>query len=86
MLLPSVWQPSVRRGWRTPGLLRVPKLPFRALGRPQTWLVPVRLELLPVPLLGKRREVSSRRAPQSLMRRNGRIRPAPAVWLLHLLK
>jgi hypothetical protein len=35
---------------------------------------------------GKRREVSSRRGPQWWKRRSERIRPIPAVWLLHLWK
>lgn len=35
---------------------------------------------------GRRREVSSRRGPRWLTRRSERIRPIPAVWLLHLWK
>ncbi|GLU57895.1 hypothetical protein Pure05_09750 [Paenarthrobacter ureafaciens] len=35
---------------------------------------------------GKRREASSRRGPQWWKRRSERIRPIPAVWLLHLWK
>ena len=35
---------------------------------------------------GMRREASSRRGPQLLTRRSERIRPIPAVWLLHLWK
>ena len=35
---------------------------------------------------GRRREASSRRGPQWWKRRSERIRPIPAVWLLHLWK
>ena len=76
------WQPSATQEWEswgwTMGLLPVPVPPWLALVQRLAWL------LLVHP--GMRREVSSRRVPQWLMRRSGRIRPAPAVWLLHLLK
>ena len=76
-----VWLPSARKGWERWAWILV-VLP--ALVRP--WLVPRLLAWLQLVHPGMRREVSSRRVPQWLMRRNGRIRPVPAVWLLHLSK
>lgn len=91
--LPGKWLPELpERGLQVPGPepseLQVP-VPERPDGMLRGGLPPELLrERRPWQRRhpGRRREASSRRGPQLLKRRSERIRPIPAVWLLHLWK
>ncbi|SDR20160.1 hypothetical protein SAMN04489742_4558 [Arthrobacter crystallopoietes] len=78
-----------RAHWMRPAVRQLASLRFwaRASEQPpasvQPWL-PERGKRSSPERPDRRREVSSRREPQSWMRRTGRIRPVPAVLLLHL--
>ncbi|MCW2133587.1 hypothetical protein B0G38_002764 [Arthrobacter sp. VKM Ac-2550] len=86
---PEPGQPELQAHWVRPAVRQLASLRFwaRASGHPpasvQPWL-PERGKHSSPERRGRRREASSRRAPQWWMRRTGRIRPVPAVLLLHL--
>jgi hypothetical protein len=80
---------ALREHWVRPAVRQLASLRFwaRASEQPpasvQPWL-PERGKRSSPERRDRRREVSSRPEPQSWMRRTGRIRPVPAVLLLHL--
>ena len=82
-LLPEL-QPWVPEPWELPGPARGPD------GKPRGWRAPWALQrelrTSKRRRRGRRCGVSSQRGPQWWKRRSERIRPVPAVWLLHLWK
>jgi hypothetical protein len=81
-------QPELQLGvpapWELPGPARAPD------GKPRGWRAPWALQrelrTSKRRRRGRRCGVSSQRGPQWLKRQSERIRPVPAVWLLHLWK